>query len=137
MRQAQVLPQGVEALAIGALRNWPALASQGKRVFENPWVSIGAARDEHALRSGLPQHAHGIIGAEHVARTDHGDGHGTCDLVYDRPICRTRVELLRAPAMHRHRSGTRVLEHLGESGRHAVPGVKPDANLRGNGNMRA
>ena len=137
MRQAQVLPQGIEALAIGALGNRPALASQGKCVFEYPRVAIGAARDEHALRSSLPQHAHGVISAEHVARANHGDGHGTRDLVYDRPICRTRVELLRAPAMHRHRSGARVLEHLGESGRHAIPGVKPDANLRGNGNMRA
>ena len=77
-----------------------------------------------------------VLGREHIARTDHGNLDGICDLIDDRPIRLARVELRGATTMHRHRGGTGTFEHLGKRRGITVLGVKALADLYGHGHVR-
>ena len=78
----------------------------------------------------------GILGREHVARTDNGNLDGIGHLIDDRPIGLTRIELRGTATMHRHSSGARPLEHLGKRRGIAIFGVKAFADLNGHGHVR-
>ena len=78
----------------------------------------------------------GILGAEHIARTDNGNLDGVSHLIDDRPIGLARIELRGTTTVHGNCRGARPFKHLGKRCGVAVLGIKTLADLHGHGNMR-
>ena len=78
-----MLAQGIQALDRATYRYRRAIERKGAGIAEHPGIAIDTARDEHGAGAGVAQMLRGILGAEHVARTDNGNLDGVGHLIDD------------------------------------------------------